>query len=180
VVSSDWGAALIDLLKTLKDQGHKNFAFAASRITDQSVPLLTERLEKCCGDTGFCFSKENFFRLSKNAANQAEDGMMMGRKIFSERTDIDVIFVWNSFQAYGLIRAAQEAGKRIPEDVTIIVRDNTWISKYSTVPLFTIDQRLDLMAQNSFNIIEQRLLSKKWSTTKNIKIKSEFVCPSKK
>lgn len=85
--------------------------------------------------------------------------------------------LWNGFQVYGFIKAAFEEGKRIPEDITVIVRDNTWISQYSCVPMYSIDQQIEQYASESYRLIKKRLENKQWGVSERIKIASKAVFP---
>ena len=177
MVVSKYGPALVDILKTLKQQKRKKIVFVASKITDHSLVLLENILKNCSQAAGFPSVAIGFACQPMSSGNQAEDGLMMGRKVFTEIPDADTLVVWNGFQAYGLVLAAQEADKRIPDDIAIIVRDNTWVSKYSTVPFFSIDQRLDLIAHESFKLINKKLDKKHWGEPVTIEIPSEAVYP---
>ncbi len=177
LITSKYEVSLSQILGIMKQQKRKRVVFAASKITDRAAVFLNRILKDKFQAAGFGFGVDNFVQLPKSFGNQAEDGLQLGRKIFAESPEADVVIVWNSFQAYGLILAAREAGKRIPDDVAVVVRDNTWVSKYATVPLFSIDQRLDLMAQECFKRIAKRLESEQWEEPVRIEIDSETICP---
>lgn len=173
----EYDTSISGILKIVRRQNRKKVLFAASKIAERTISFLDEILRDKFQAAGFDFSVDSFVQLPKSSGNQAEDGLLLGRKIFAEVPEADVIIVWNGFQAYGLLRAAHEAGKKIPEDIIIIVRDNTWISKYSIQPLFSIDQRLDIMAQKSFDFIKKRLATKNWEETFTMEVPGEAVYP---
>ncbi len=67
------------------------------------------------------------------------------------------IFVCNDMMAMGVINAANEAGIRIPEDLSIIGYDDIHIAQYMTPALTTIHQPKYRLGQAAVNTLLQRL-----------------------
>lgn len=67
-------------------------------------------------------------------------GYRMARELLAEREKITAVFAANDVIAYGLIRAAMEAGLRIPEDLSVVGFDDLEMSVILHPPLTTVRQ----------------------------------------
>ena len=57
------------------------------------------------------------------------------------------MFAANDDMAIGLIRALTEAGRRVPDDVSVVGFDDVPVAAYVTPPLTTVPQPFDAVAQ---------------------------------
>jgi DNA-binding LacI/PurR family transcriptional regulator len=69
----------------------------------------------------------------------AESGYAIGRRLAAERT-ATALFVGNDQMALGVLRAFNEAGVRVPDDVSVVGFDDQPESGYFTPPLTTVRQ----------------------------------------
>lgn len=76
----------------------------------------------------------------------AASGYRAGREL-AEDGDVTAVFAANDDMAIGLIRALTEAGRRVPEDVSVVGFDDTPVAAYVTPPLTTVRQPFDAVAQ---------------------------------
>ncbi|MCU1233383.1 MAG: transcriptional regulator, LacI family [Candidatus Solibacter sp.] len=72
--------------------------------------------------------------------NNFQGGMELAQKLLAQHEDVTAIFAASDMMAFGAIRALMEAGKRIPEDVSVIGFDNVELSTIVNPPLTTIHQ----------------------------------------
>ncbi len=63
------------------------------------------------------------------------------------------MFAANDDMAIGLMRALSEAGRRVPEDVSVVGFDDTPVAAYVTPPLTTVRQPFDAMAQGGLKLL---------------------------
>ncbi|MET7280070.1 substrate-binding domain-containing protein [Kribbella sp. NPDC005582] len=68
---------------------------------------------------------------------EAESGYLLGREL-AARADVTAVFAANDFMALGLLRALREAGRRVPEDVSVIGVDDIPEAAYLIPPLSTV------------------------------------------
>ncbi|XMB71666.1 LacI family DNA-binding transcriptional regulator [Mycoplasmatota bacterium WC30] len=100
-------------------------------------------------------------RLEYNPAYVCEgdyqymSGYSCGKKLL--KTDITAIFVSNDLMAYGVYLAAQEEGKRIPEDISVIGFDDMFFSSMLSVPLTTIRQSVDKLGELACKLLIKRI-----------------------
>ncbi|WP_405733247.1 LacI family DNA-binding transcriptional regulator [Streptomyces sp. NBC_01537] len=76
----------------------------------------------------------------------AASGYRAGREL-AEDGDVTAVFAANDDMAIGLIRALTEAGRRVPEDVSVVGFDDIPVAAYVTPPLTTVRQQFDAVAQ---------------------------------
>ncbi|MDX3643244.1 LacI family DNA-binding transcriptional regulator [Streptomyces sp. MB09-02B] len=76
----------------------------------------------------------------------AASGYTAGRAL-AENRDVTAVFCANDDMAIGLIRALAEAGRRVPEDVSVVGFDDIPVAAYVTPPLTTVRQPFDAVAQ---------------------------------
>ncbi|WP_328778266.1 LacI family DNA-binding transcriptional regulator [Streptomyces canus] len=76
----------------------------------------------------------------------AASGYRVGREL-AEDGDVTAVFVANDDMAIGLIRALTEAGRRVPEDVSVVGFDDIPVAAYVSPPLTTVRQPFDAVAQ---------------------------------
>jgi LacI family transcriptional regulator len=67
-------------------------------------------------------------------------GYEMTNKLLSQRRDVTAIFAANDIAAFGALRALQEHGLSVPDDISLVGFDNVEISGIISPPLTTIDQ----------------------------------------
>ena len=65
------------------------------------------------------------------------------------------VFVANDQMALGLLRAMHEAGRRIPEDVSVVGFDDIPEAPYFTPPLTTVRQDFGELGSLSLRILRQ-------------------------
>ncbi|MEU6914951.1 LacI family DNA-binding transcriptional regulator [Streptomyces olindensis] len=76
----------------------------------------------------------------------AATGYAAGRELAADH-DMTAVFAANDDMAIGLIRALAEAGRRVPEDVSVVGFDDIPVAAYVTPPLTTMRQPFDAAAQ---------------------------------
>lgn len=86
-----------------------------------------------------------------------ECARQLWKKIRSEVPECTGIITCNDDIALGLARGAKESGLRIPEDITIVARNNTYPVRIAEVPLASTQYDLDLVAELAVQIVLDRL-----------------------
>ena len=74
-----------------------------------------------------------------------EPGYIAAKKLLAAKTDFTALLAFNDISAIGAIRALNEAGKRVPEDVSVIGFDDVYAAEFHNPPLTTIRQPLKEM-----------------------------------
>ncbi|MFI7400460.1 LacI family DNA-binding transcriptional regulator [Streptomyces sp. NPDC049541] len=76
----------------------------------------------------------------------AASGYRAGREL-AEDAGVTAVFAANDDMAIGLIHALTEAGRRVPEDVSVVGFDDIPVAAHVTPPLTTVRQPFDAVAQ---------------------------------
>ena len=97
------------------------------------------------------------------------------KQLMKSKPETTAIIAVNDILATGVMRALMEMGLRIPEDVSVVGTDNSWISRNWTPSLTTIDIKKEKMAELAVNILERRLKSKNWKNPIQESIDSDLI-----
>ncbi|WP_200307023.1 LacI family DNA-binding transcriptional regulator [Streptomyces adelaidensis] len=76
----------------------------------------------------------------------AASGYTAGRALAAD-PEVTAVFAANDDMAIGLIRALTEAGRRVPDDVSVVGFDDIAVAAYVTPPLTTVRQPFDAVAR---------------------------------
>jgi DNA-binding LacI/PurR family transcriptional regulator len=82
----------------------------------------------------------------------AEVGYELGCRIASRR-DISAIFAANDQMALGVLRALSEAGRRVPQDVSVVGFDGIPQGEFFRPPLTTVRQNFTEMGRRSLELL---------------------------
>ena len=92
--------------------------------------------------------------------SEPQVGYDTARGLFSdnvpEESTPDGIFCYNDLVAIGVLKAAFDAGLRVPEDVRIIGFDNLKVTPFLGTPLTTVSQPVRECAGEALDMIERR------------------------
>jgi DNA-binding LacI/PurR family transcriptional regulator len=88
----------------------------------------------------------------------ARAGYHLGGRLVRDRS-VTAVFVSNDQMALGLLRAMNEAGRRIPEEVSIVGFDDIPESPYFTPPLTTVRQDFGEVGSRSLRVLVRTIES---------------------
>jgi DNA-binding LacI/PurR family transcriptional regulator len=86
----------------------------------------------------------------------ARSGYEAGQRLAAE-PDVTAVFCANDHMAQGLLRALHEAGRRVPEDISLIGFDDIPEAAYFIPPLSTVRQDFGELGRRSLELLVQRL-----------------------
>jgi DNA-binding LacI/PurR family transcriptional regulator len=82
----------------------------------------------------------------------ASSGYQVGHRLAND-SDVTAIFAAGDELAIGLIRALSDAGRRVPEDVSVAGIDDNPVSAFITPPLTTVRQPFDAAARQGVDLL---------------------------
>ncbi|MFD5029330.1 LacI family DNA-binding transcriptional regulator [Streptomyces sp. NPDC058405] len=88
----------------------------------------------------------------------AQSGYEAGRKI-AAREDVTAVFAGNDHMALGLIRALSEAGRRVPDDVSVVGYDDVAEAEFFLPPLTTVRQNFDEVGRRCVSLLLDQIHS---------------------
>jgi DNA-binding LacI/PurR family transcriptional regulator len=82
----------------------------------------------------------------------AASGYAAGQALLAD-PDLTAVFAANDDMAIGLIRALADAGRRVPDDVSVVGFDDIPVAAYVTPPLTTVRQPFDAVARHGLGLL---------------------------
>jgi len=149
-VTTDDREAARCAIDTLVAAGHRKIAVIGGDKTSSDISRL--RLEGCqqsfCAH-GICFDPQRDYR---GVRFSCEDGYNATRSLIGS-AEYSAIFAFSDLMAIGAIRALWEAGKRVPEDVSVMGLDGLSMGKYLVPQLSTVQQDFRAIVLRSIAIL---------------------------
>jgi LacI family transcriptional regulator len=84
-------------------------------------------------------------------------GYQAAARAFSQEQIPSAIFAGADIAALGVLRAAEERGLNVPEDITVVGYDNIYVSSIGRISLTTVDQSGELTGANSARLLLDRI-----------------------
>ncbi|MGB2663579.1 MAG: LacI family DNA-binding transcriptional regulator [Candidatus Acidiferrum sp.] len=146
-------------LQYLRELGHERIAFLRGLPKSSDSAARWEAIEDVAQKFDIQIRPELVLQI-EGTQSTPELGYPYGKALMDRKIPFTALFAYNDISALGAMRAFQEAGLRVPEDVSIIGFDDIAISSYSIPSLTTIRQPLEKMgriaAQTLLARIEER------------------------
>jgi len=106
-----------------------------------------EGVEEACSRHGVSLDKS----LIYNGDFNFESGVAGGTELIKK--GVTAIFAFNDMMAYGIWEAARNAGKRIPQDISVVGFDDLLFSKFMSEPLTTVYQPVEEIGRKAVQIL---------------------------
>jgi len=88
-------------------------------------------------------------------------GYPYGKQLLGRKKPFTALFAYNDISAIGAMRAFQEAGLRIPEDVTVVGFDDIQSAAFNSPSLTTVRQPLGKMGEIAAETLISRIESER-------------------
>lgn len=131
--------------------GHRNVAvLGGDRSLSDTSALRYQGCLEAYARCGMEFDEPRLYHTGRYCYEFGYAGM---QAVLRDTPEVTAVFAMADVIAIGAIRAACDAGLRVPEDISVVGYDGLAIGGYYCPKLTTIAQSLDKMAQRSFEII---------------------------
>lgn len=130
--------------------GHRNIVFFSGQIKENGV--MQKRLtgyRKALEEFGVEFQEKAVFE----GQIDYENGIKLAGRLLKEGTDATGIVAAADILAIGAMKGFYEAGKRVPEDVSVIGFDDLEISQYLTPGLTTVHQQISVKGKIAVELL---------------------------
>lgn len=149
--------------------GHKTFGYIGSIRDDEKFYGLESVLQ----ENGFTFDPNNFLLVESS-----NDSFMIRRYIEkyldeSEKLEFTCLFAENDIMALEFMKAVEKRQIRVPEDVSIIGFDDTYLAKIMEIS--SIHQPIGEMVKTSFEILLNRINQEVPSSLVNIMMEPSLI-----
>lgn len=127
-----------DAVKYLTNKGHRKIAFLSDSVGSVDKARL-KGFQRALKDAGIDYRDEDFMRL-----NPWEDQIEESLKDICDRLNrYTAVFCVSDLYAVTLIAALVDAGKRVPEDISVIGFDDNMLAKLRRPGLTTVHQEIE-------------------------------------
>jgi DNA-binding LacI/PurR family transcriptional regulator len=143
----------------LQELGHTRIAFLKGQAQSSDSSSRWAAIQQVAGEIGIPIDP-NLVLQMEGMDSTPELGYPYGKALLARGTPFTALFAYNDISAIGAIRAFQEAGRRVPEDISVVGFDDISLSSFSIPKLTTVRQPLLKMgriaAQTVLDRIEER------------------------
>ena len=131
--------------------GHKKIAvIGGEREYSDTGRLRYAGVLRALTERGITFDADRYY---KTAHYSFDEGYTAMAELLRETSEITAVFAMADVMAIGAARAVRDAGKRIPEDISLIGFDGLPICRYYEPRLSTVTQQIAFMAEKSYAVL---------------------------
>ena len=162
-ISVDDLAESYKVVNYLIQLGHKNIAIISAGDDDESIgKLRLEGYRKALWDHELPINDRIIISMKQsNVQYSMENGYEAAKELLASGESFTALYAIADTLAIGACRAFIEAGKKIPDDYSIMGFDGIEHGKYSTPSLTTLKQPVEEMAKATVDLLFDILSGKK-------------------
>lgn len=139
--------------------GHRKIAIIKGQDFSSDTEVRWETIVEAASKRGIKIDEKLVAQLEGDIPSP-EIGYVATKKILSNKKPFTALFAFNDISAIGAIRALQEVGLRVPEDVSVLGFDDVYAAEFHNPALTTIRQPLFEMGKLAAQTLLQRLAKK--------------------
>jgi len=148
-------AALI-ALQHLSQLGHSRIAFLKGNPISSDSADRWRAICKIANELGIAMDPDLILQIEIDDPTP-QLGYPYGKELLKLKKPFTALFAYNDISAIGAIRAFQEAGVRVPEDISVVGFDDIREAAYSNPGLTTVHQPLRKMGEIAAQTLLQRI-----------------------
>lgn len=156
----DHERAAILALNYFKEQGHEHVAFMKGNPLSSDSKDRWEAICKVAGQIGMKIDPELTVQIDAEYATPML-GYPYAKHLLARGKPFTALFAYNDISAIGAIRALQEQGLRVPQDVSVMGFDDIPGAAFHTPSLTTVRQPLSRMGEVAAQTLLERIEDKK-------------------
>ena len=163
-------------LNHLYTLGHREIAFLKGHAQSSDAESRWNACIEAARDLHLRIREENVVQLKRidDGLNPIREGYIAGKQLLKASEKFTALMAFNDFSAIGAIHAFHDAGKRIPEDISVIGFDDIQAATIIQPALTTIRQPLARMGVLAATELLERIENASMDT-RSILIKPELV-----
>jgi len=150
-VSTDDALAAETCIRYLVERGHRSIGVLGGVLA--SGDLSNTRLAGCereFANRGLPFDRSHHYQAARFSL---ESGYAAMEKLLISLPGMTAVFAFSDAMAIGALRALQDHGRRVPEDISLVGYDGTELSRYSIPRLTTVRQDERALAQRGVALL---------------------------
>ncbi len=151
-IAIDDTLAAYDMTRYILGRGHRKICVIGGQVTEKQIGH--NRYEGCKRAVEETAGAEFSYVPCRYSM---ESGYEVAKELFSENPDITAVMALSDTIAIGVMRAAADLGRRIPEDISVTGFDGIEMAGYSIPRLTTVRQDTEVIAARSVDIILEKI-----------------------
>jgi DNA-binding LacI/PurR family transcriptional regulator len=160
-------------LDHLRELGHKDIAFLKGQPFSSDSEDRWQAICEVAKDLKIEINPELTIQIDIDDSTPLL-GYPFGKRLLERKVPFTALFAYNDISALGAMRAFQEAGLRVPEDISVIGFDDIQGAAFSTPSLTTVRQPLPHMGRLAAQTLLARVEGEK-DLPAEIRIEPELV-----
>jgi LacI family transcriptional regulator, galactose operon repressor len=160
-------------LHHLMELGHREIAFMRGAYESPDSEDRWKAIREVAGELGIPLRAELIVQLEGRDATP-QLGYPFAVQLLSRGRPFTALFAYNDVAAIGAIHAFQEAGLRVPEDVSVVGFDDIRIAVHNNPSLTTVRQPLQRMGEIAARTLLNRIEHHE-DGEEDIEVEPEFV-----
>ncbi len=145
-------------LRHLAELGHRRVALIKGQAFSSDTRIRSEAICRAAKRFGMPVDARLTVQLEGDSPSP-EPGVVATRRLIATGEPFTALFAFNDVSAIGAIHALREAGRRVPEDVSVVGFDDIRGAAFHTPALTTIRQPLRRMGELAAETVVRRITS---------------------
>jgi LacI family transcriptional regulator len=143
-------------LQHLTNLGHRQMAFIKGQEFSSDTAVRWDSVREAAKELGIEIKDRLVVQL-EGESSSPELGYLVTRKLLASGELFTALFAFNDISAIGAVQALREAGRRIPEDVSVVGFDDIQSAAFQNPGLTTVKQPLRQMGVLAAETVLQRI-----------------------
>ena len=143
-------------LQHLANLGHRKIAFIKGQAFSSDTEVRWEAVREAAQKFGIQV-KEQLTGQLEGESSSPQLGYQVAQKLLAGREPFTALFTFNDISAIGAIQALREAGRRVPEDVSVVGFDDIQSAAFQNPALTTVRQPLREMGMIAAETLLRRI-----------------------
>jgi LacI family transcriptional regulator len=131
-------------IEHLAKLGHRQIAFIKGQTFSSDTEVRWQAVRRAASEMNVTVSERLVGQL-EGESSSPELGYEVTRKLLATGEAFTALFAFNDISAIGAVRALREAGRRVPEDVSVVGFDDIQSAAFQNPGLTTVRQPLRQM-----------------------------------
>ena len=162
-------------LQHLVDLGHRKMAFIKGQAFSSDTEVRWETVREAAKKFGVDVKEKLIGQLEGDSSSPLL-GYQVTQKLLASGQPFSALFTFNDISAIGAIHALREAGRRVPEDVSVVGFDDIQSAAFQNPALTTVRQPLREMGMIAAETLLRRITAPaKASYPKEIVVEPELI-----
>src|SRR5215475_9950639 len=143
-------------MEHLTQLGHRHIAFIKGQEFSSDTAVRWEAVRNSANELGIGI-KDKLVGQLEGESSSPELGYQVAKDLLGQGEKFTALFAFNDISAIGAIQALREAGKRVPEDVSVVGFDDIQSAAFQNPGLTTVRQPLREMGMLAAETLLERI-----------------------